>query len=107
MRANGVESIRGIQAALMEGVAPEIQSEFAQSVMQTIQMLLESLAGEWDAAAQDLHRDNRTLLVLVSQSARAIAALPQSTNQLAQFVPEIENVQGRQAGDSLTISSLS
>src|SRR5712692_7661896 len=107
MRANGVDSIRGIQAALMEGVAPEIQSEFALNVMQTVQMLLESLAGEWDTAAEDLNKDNRTLVVLLSQSSQAIAALPQSNNQLAPFVPEIEGVQGGPAVDSLAISALS
>ena len=51
MRPNGVESIRAVQSALAEVIAPELTSPFAQDAAQTLQMLLESLAADWDSAA--------------------------------------------------------
>ena len=98
--------MRGIQAALMEGVAPEIQSEFALSVMQTIQMLLESLAASWDTAAEDLHRDNLRLADLLSESAEAIGALPRRNDTLTSFVSEIEVVMSGEEQQSLVVSAM-
>ena len=54
MRPKGIESIRAIQSALAEVIAPALISPFAQDAAQTLQMLLESLAAEWDSAADQL-----------------------------------------------------
>ena len=106
MRPNGVESIRGIQAALTEVVSPEVQSEFTRNVLQTIQMLLESLAGEWDTAAEDLHKDNRKLADLLLLSAQAIRALPHSNDQLTSIVDEVEDVVSGEEQQSLVVSTM-
>jgi FtsZ-binding cell division protein ZapB len=90
----------------MEGVTPEIQSEFAHSVMQTIQMLLESLAALWDTEVEDLHRDNRRLVDLLSESARAIGALVRRNNTLTSFVSEIEGVMTDEDQQSLVVSAM-
>jgi len=106
MRPNGTESIRAIQAAMMESLAPELQSEFARNTLQTIQMLLESLAVEWDTAAADQHKDNAALALLLSESAAAISALPAPNDRLASFVPEIEGILTAPRHESLVISQV-
>ena len=106
MRPNGVESIRGIQVALTEVLSPEIQFEFTRNVLQTIQMLLESLAGEWDTAAEDLHNDNRKLADLLSLSAQTIRALPQRNDQLTSIVDEVEDVASGEEQQSLVVSTM-
>lgn len=106
MRPNGVESIRGIQVALTEMVSPEVQSEFTRNVLQTIQMLLESLAGEWDTAAEDLHQDNRELADLLLLSAQAIRALPHGNDQLTSIVDEVDDVASGEEHQSLVASTM-
>jgi hypothetical protein len=76
MRPNGLESLRAVQAALAEVIAPELSSAFAQDAAQTVQMLLESLASEWDTAAEQLSLDNETLERLLSASRDAMVSIP-------------------------------
>lgn len=61
MRPNVVESLRTIQAALAEHLAPELTSVYAQDMVQSLTMLLESLANEADTSAEDLRRENEAL----------------------------------------------
>ena len=44
MRPNGLESIRAIQSALAEAIAPELTTPFAQDAAQSAADVLESLA---------------------------------------------------------------
>jgi hypothetical protein len=105
MRPTPIESLRGIQAALAEAVTPEMQTEFGLGVVQTLQMLLESLASDWDTAAADLHKENQTMAALLSKCSDDIQALP-GNNQLSTFVPEIKQMLDADQDQSLAISSL-
>ena len=107
MRPTGIESLRGVQAALMEVIAPELQSAFAQDAARTLQMMLESLANDWDTAAENLHRDNRALRDLLSQTREAIGSLPQSNDRLGALVKQIDSALAGPAGESLAITHLS
>lgn len=109
MRPTGLEALKGVQTALAEVILPELQSMFAQDAAQVMSMMMESLAGEWDTAAQDLDSDNRALVELLSQAASAISSLPRSDPSpegLAALVKEIESVLSEPAADSLALSAL-
>ena len=106
MRPTGLESIRAVQAALAEIIAPELSSAFVQDTAGTLQMLLESLAGDWDTAAEDLRRDNEKLVVLLSASRDALKNVPGRNETLVPIVSDIEDRLREIQDDSLTISSL-
>lgn len=106
MRPTAIESIRGIQAALAEAITPEMQTEFGRSVVQTLQMLLESLASEWNSAADDLYKDYEVMMSLLARCASEIAALPPRNDRLSSLVPEIERVLDVPQPQSLLISDL-
>ena len=106
MRPNALESLRGIQSALLEAIGPELTSMYAHDVAQTAQMLLESLACEADTAAHDLRADNETLAALLRQAKTAIEAPPPRNERLSSLVPEIESLLAEPDGGSLAISAL-
>ena len=106
MRPTGLESIRALQAALAEVIVPELTSAFAQDAAGTLQMLLESMAGEWDTAAESLHNDNDTLRALLSLSRDAIEKVESRNESLSALVTEIEDRLREAQGGSLTITSL-
>lgn len=68
MRPNAVESIRTIQTALAEHLAPELTSVYALDIVQALTMLLESLANEWDTAPEELRRENESLRKLLGSA---------------------------------------
>ena len=107
MRPTGLEAIRGTQAALMGVIAPELQSMFVQDTGQTLQMLLESLANEWDTAAENLSADNRRLVELLTQARAAIQSLPAGDDGLASLAEEIDRGLDDPPNESLAISYLS
>ncbi len=107
MRPTAVEVIRGIQGTLMGVVAPELHSMFAQDTGQTMQMLLESLANEWDTAAETLSSDNRRLRDLLSQAAAAIRFLRDPDEGLVSLAEEIEAGLNVPPEESLAVSRLS
>jgi len=106
MRPTGLESIRAIQAALADIIVPELTSAFAQDAAGAVQMLLESLAGDWDTAAEDLRRDNEALSVLLASSRDALDRALPGNKSLASTVTDIENRLREIQDDSLTLSSL-
>jgi hypothetical protein len=105
MRPDGVESIRAVQAALAVVIAPELKTPFAQDATQTLQMLLESMAGEWDTAAQDLRDDNEALVGLLDISRKACESLPNRNERMTSAVSQIERVRD-DGGGSIAISAL-
>lgn len=105
MRPTFLESLRAIQAALAERIVPELDSAFAQDAAQTLQMLVESLAAEWDAAVHDLHQDNAALEALLSSARKAIVSLPQRNILAAATVSEIEAALAGETPVSLTYSA--
>ena len=69
---DGLESIRADPVGARGGASlPELTSPFAQDAAQTLQMLLESLAAEWDSAAEQLRGDNETLARLLLSAREA------------------------------------
>jgi hypothetical protein len=106
VRPTGVESIRAIQVAFAETIVPELSSAFAQDAAGTMQMLLESIAGEWDTAAEDLRKDNETICSLLSQSRHAIERVKSRNESLAALVPEIESLLRQETDGSLTLTNL-
>jgi len=106
VRPTGLEAIRAIQAAFAEIVVPELTSPFAQDAAGTMQMLLESIAGEWDAAAQDLRKDDEVLCGLLSASRDAIKQGAGSNENLASIVSEIDSRLLEKDDGSLTLTNL-
>ena len=106
MRPTGVEGLRGIQEALLSTIVPELQTALAQDTVQTMQMLMESIANEWDTAAETLYTDNQRLSELLAQAAAAIRSLPGAAAELALVADEIEGALNEPRDDSLAISRL-
>ena len=106
MRPSAVESLRAAQAALAEVIAPGLASAFALDSTQTLQMLLESLAAEWDTAAESLSRDNKTIRSLLSAAGEALTNAPAGNESLCPLVSEIEQRLRDDGTTSLMISQL-
>jgi hypothetical protein len=106
VRPTGPESVRAIQAALAEIIVPELASAFAQDAATTAQMLLESIAGQWDTAAEDLRNDNKALRALLSTSRDAIKEGAGGNENLASIVSEIESRLHEKEDGSLTLTNL-
>ena len=106
MRPTSLESIRAIQAAFAEVIVPELTSAFAQDAAGTIQMLLESMAGEWDTAVESLRNDNNALRALLSLSRDAIEKVESGNESLPALVTEIEDRLREEQDGSLTLTSL-
>lgn len=73
MRPNEQEVLQGIVGALGTYIMPELQTEHAKLEMMLISVVLGSLAGELDGAAQKLVDDNAALRELARRGAGAIA----------------------------------
>jgi hypothetical protein len=107
VRPSGIESIRAIQSALADVLAPELTSPFAQDAVQTLQMLLESLAADGESAADQLRRDNETLAELLRSSREAIKYASDGNESFAAAVSEIEQRLSEDVIGSIAISALS
>ncbi len=59
----------------MADIGPEVQSLFGQDMLQTMQMLLETVTNELDGAADSLVRDNQALRALLTRGADAVRIL--------------------------------
>lgn len=106
MRPAALESLRGMQAALAEVLLPDLRTMFAQDAAQVLQFMVESLAAEWDTAADDLHRDNATLCGILAEARAAMNPKAGSNARLASLVNDIDAVLGRTPPDSLAVSAL-
>jgi hypothetical protein len=106
MRPDPLESIRAVQAALAGVIAPELTSAFAQDAVGTVQMLLESMAAEWDTAADELRKDNETLTGLLAASRDVLEGPATRNENVRSIVTEIETRLGEGRDDSLTLSTL-
>lgn len=103
MRPNPTESLRAIQGAVTEQLAPEISSLFAIEASSAITMLCESLAAEADTLAEDLASDNAALRALLESSR---GALSRNTNA-ASLVSYIDGVLSEDGGGRIAVSVLS
>jgi hypothetical protein len=106
VRPNGLEAIRAVQSALAETIAPELISPFAQDAAQTLQMLLESIAAEWDTAAEQLHRDNETVARLLDDARKALPPASPRNESLLAIVSQIEQRLSEDGPASVAISAL-
>ncbi|TMB86558.1 MAG: hypothetical protein E6J45_13700 [Chloroflexi bacterium] len=106
MRPNPDEVLAGIQAALAETLVPELTTAYAQEVAGTVQMLLQSLAAEWDTAADDLRRDNQRLRDLLGQGATVLSQSDAGNENIASLVKDIESALARPPSEDLRVSAL-
>lgn len=108
MRPNAVEMIRGLQQTLLMHVLPDLKSPFAQDQVQFSLMLLETLAQEWDNAADNLVRDNHEMRDIFREAVSLIASLPRAARpaELRALVAPLRAAAGARQGDSLVLSTL-
>jgi hypothetical protein len=106
MKPNGLESLRAIQVAITEALAPEITSLFAQEAAQAVSMMAESLAAEWDTAVDDLTRDNAELRRILGNAVDALREPAGSNDTAAAIVKEIEGALALPGAATLTLSAL-
>ncbi len=104
MRPNSVETLQGIQGALMTYVQPEVQSDYVRTELMLINILLGNVARDLDDAAQRFVEANAALRALVGDAAEVL-----NSNELdgAGGLPlELETLAGETDG-SVRISELS
>lgn len=90
----------------MQNILPELQTQFAQDIAQVSQMLIESLAAEWDSAADHLYRDNEALADLLARARVALAPAAESNEGISSTVRNIGEVLALPREGSLAISKL-
>jgi hypothetical protein len=83
-----VESLKGIQASLFEVIAPELRSPFAQHTLQTMFMLLESVAAEL-ATEAETRADGERIDALLSQVKQAVDASTTNDPQLLAITAQL------------------
>ncbi len=92
--------------ALAEVIVPELQTPFARDTAQTLNMLLESIAGEWDRSVVDLRRDNETVVALLSRLREAAKGGDGSAGAYAGVVEAIDGVLSEVGNDSVSVTVL-
>ena len=107
MKPSGVELVRAVQGAVGEVLAPEITSPHAEEAARTIAMMLEALAAEWDAAAEDFVNDSHELERLLGHARDALIRLTDSNEYAALLVSDIDGVLGGPKPEGLRLSVLS
>jgi FtsZ-binding cell division protein ZapB len=100
-----LEAMNALRAGLAEVLGLELQSEFAMDTAQTLQMLIESLAAEWDTAAEDLRRDNETLEKLLKDLKDVLST--DGNSERDAIVDVIDETIGAPGGESLALTALS
>jgi hypothetical protein len=105
MRPGSLESLRGIQAALAGSIIPELSSAYAQDTAGTLQMLIESLAAEWDGLVEELSEDNRLMRELLNEALSVLKPHSEGNETITRFVNKMEEPVGG-SGPSLRISVL-
>lgn len=119
MRPNPTESLKAIQGAIAEHLAPEISSLFAIEASTAITMLCESLAAEADTLAEDLSNDNARLRRVLTDAREALTTAPPSpahgkgaggqggNGNAASLVSYIDGVLQEDGGGRIAVSVLS
>ena len=108
MRPSAVEVVRGLQQALMMHILPELRTPFAQDQVQLSLMLLETLAQEWDVAADSLVKQNGEMRDIFREAVGVISALPRGTRppELRGFLSPLRSAARGRDDDSFTVSAL-
>lgn len=96
--------MNALRAGLAEVLGPELQSEFAMDTAQTLQMLIQSLAAEWDTGVDDLRRDNETLEKLLTDLRDVLSA--DGNSERDAVVNVIDQTMEARAPESLALSAL-
>ena len=106
MRPGTLESLRGVQAAIADTILPELRDIYAQDVASMSQMLIESIASEWDSLAEDLQTDNARTCELLATAATLLQPFAGGNKTAAALVRQIEESSGGPGSPSLRISDL-
>jgi hypothetical protein len=106
LKPGDLQSLRGVQAAIAETLVPELQSAFAQDAAQTLNMLLESLAGSLDSAVEDLVTNNKAVRGLLTEAARVFSTAADGNEQAAAIVRKCEEAIAVRPASRLLVSEL-
>ena len=104
MRPNGLEAIRAVQTGLAEVIVPELQTPFARDTAQTLNMLLESIAGEWDGMVADLRRDNEAVIAILSRLREAVSSGDGNGDAFAAVAKAIDGALSEADDDSVSVT---
>ncbi len=89
MRPNTPELVRGLSANLLTELLPRLDSAWAQAQLRSVVGVLESIAAEWDGAADQLVCENADLQRLCAEAA-AVAVQPGAETNLAAIAPALQ-----------------
>ena len=106
MRPGCLESLRGVQAAIAEAILSEPASAYAQEMAGTLQMLIESIAAEWDGKAQELNEDNSRMSELLAGALPDLRPFAKGNESVSALVREIEESVTDSGVASLSIAVL-
>jgi hypothetical protein len=106
MRPGSLESLRGLQMAIGESIMPQLTSAFGQDTATTLNMLVESLAAEWDGLAEELSEDNTRMRDLLTSAVSDLRQFADGNETITRLVNNIEEPDGDSAA-SLKVSALS
>jgi len=73
VRPNTPELVRGLSANLLTELLPRLDSAWAQAQLRSVVGVLESIAAEWDGAADHLVRENEALQQICTHAASLIS----------------------------------
>lgn len=91
MRPNTPELVRGLSANLLMELLPRLDSAWAQAQLRSVVGVLESIAAEWDGAADQLVRENADLHRLCARAAAA-AERPDIDPELGALAPALSEL---------------
>jgi hypothetical protein len=90
MRPGSLDALRGIQTAIAEAIVPELQTVFAQDVAQVNNMLIESIAADWDSLVEDLQVDSSAVRALLEKAVSVLSPMVEGNELLSAHVTEIK-----------------
>ena len=105
MRPNTPELVRGLSANLMADLLPRLDSAWSQAQLRSVIGVLESIAAEWDGAADQLVRENADLQSLCGRAATT-AEQPSTDAALAALAPALCEAAALPPATDLRLSTL-
>jgi hypothetical protein len=105
MRPNTPELVRGLSANLLTELLPRLDSAWAQAQLRSVVGVLESIAAEWDGAADQLVRENADLQRLCA-AAGTVAEQAGVAAELATLTPALRSAATLPPTADLRLSTL-
>ncbi|HZQ36693.1 MAG TPA: hypothetical protein VFD32_12225 [Dehalococcoidia bacterium] len=105
MRPNTPELVRGLSANLLTELLPRLDSAWTQAQLRSVVGLLESIAAEWDGAADQLARENADLQNVCAQAA-AVCERPDAEAELTALARALRDAAALPPTPDLRLSTL-